>query len=233
MQYIGKKMNSVISSNLSKIRIINNLSKVQMAEIMGITRQTYGKIENGADIKWDSMARLHTKLGVDLNDLVLNEYKFKLSRNKLIDNSSLQQLVIDFIDYEGDPTILRKNIVQSILNKTILKKPFAMQVLKLQNNRLIVELITILTHIKKETDFNKTSRRKAKILLEETIKKHKADLFSNMVKKSLLKKLEILTSVDCYYLITNSDLAIQMLSDTINKFDKQTMRYLGCKVLKD
>lgn len=227
-------MKNIIGSNLLKIRTINKFTLEKMGEIMGTTRQTYAKYENGDnDIRWDNMARLRINLGIDLNELVLDEYKFKLSTHKLSDNGSLQQLFIDFIDYKGDPDILRKEIVQTILNKTILKKPFAMKVLKLQNNRLIVELITMLTHIKEETDFNKTSRSKAKNLLEETIKKHKADLFSNMVKKSLLKKLEILTSVDCYYLITYSNIAIQILSDTINKFDKQTMRYLGCKVIKN
>lgn len=225
-------MNSVISSNLSKIRIMSNLSKVQMAEIMGITRQTYSKIENGADIKWDSMARLRTKLGVDLNDLVLDEYKFKLSTSKLNDNDSLQQLFSDFINYQLDPDFLRTEIIKKILNKTILKKPFAMRVLKLQNNRLIIEFMTILTHIREETN-SKILRTKAKSVLNETIKKHKASLFDKLVKKSLSRQIETLTDLDCYYLVSFPEIAIQILSDTINKFDKQTMRYLGCKVLKD
>lgn len=227
-------MNSIIASNLSKIRIMNNLSKSQMAEIMGITRQTYNKIEQGAGIKCDSVAKLSIKLGISLDELLLDQYKLKSSTNKQNkNNSSIQQLFIDFIDCEGDPNIIKKEIVHKTLNKTILKKPFAMKVLKLQNNRLIVELITILTNIKKETNFNKIPRSKAKDILEETIKKHKANLFSGMVKKSLLKKLDVLSSADCYYLITYSDIATQILSDSINKFDKQTIRYLGCEVLKD
>jgi len=225
-------MNQVISTNLSKIRILNKLSKVQMSEIMGITRQTYSKIENGADIKWDSMARLRTKLEIDLNELVLDEYTFKLSTSTTNASNNLHQLFTDFVDYDLNPDFLRTEIIKKILNKTILKKPFAMRVLKLQNNRLIIEFMMILTHLREETN-SKILRNKAKSLLEETIKKHKASLFDKIVKKSLLRQSENLTNLDCYYLVSYPEIAIQILSNSISKFDKQTMRYLGCKVLKD
>ncbi|MBE0515290.1 helix-turn-helix transcriptional regulator [Sulfurimonas sp.] len=223
-------MNSIIVRNLSKIRIMNNLSKTAFAEKMGITRQTFNKIENGADLKWDNMAKLRLNLGVDLNALVLDEYIFKKPVDDVKQGSILHELFNDFIAYDLNPDLIRREIIAAILKKTMLNKPWLMKILKFQNNRLIIEFMQILTIISKQNHTKLTMRKKGKKILEETINKHKADSFDKYVKKHLLKQLNLLNDMDCYYLISHPQIALQILTNSINKIDREALKYFGCEI---
>ena len=63
-------MDYTIVDALEKIRSENKFSKTKMASLMGITRQTYYKRLEGAELKWDEIANLRLKLNIDLNSLV-------------------------------------------------------------------------------------------------------------------------------------------------------------------
>ena len=221
-------MNSVISDNLEKIRLKNNLTNTKIAEIMGITRQTYHKSINGTrDFKWSEMANLRLELEVDLNKLVLSNYQFCTTEKDIVDNE-LSQLYKDFVEYDINPIEVRKLIIKKIFISYFSKKSFYEKLV--QNNRAIVDFANILYNLKFEQR-EKALKNKSKMLLIDKIKKSQSKVFEKRVKKNILEKISILNEKDCYYILTFNKLAAEILVSFISENDIKFLKRIGYKEL--
>ena len=221
-------MNQVIIDNLEQIRSKNNFTKTDMAKLMGISRQTYDKRLNGAELKWDEMANLRLKLNIDLNALVSQEAKF--DEYPIIQlTKSLQELFDDFLTYDIHPNKVRELILQKIFQKYFSKKSFYEKLI--QNNRAICDFAMILEI--KDTPLTKSKQNTAKEILIKKIKNAKIKTSEKRVKKNILNKIKVLSEKDCYYILNFSSLAIKTLLQYIPKSDYSLLNKLGYKTLLD
>lgn len=215
-------MNQVIIDNLEEIRSKNNFTKIKMAELMGITRQTYDKRLSGAELKWDEMVNLHLKLKVDLNSLVLHESKFdEYSMIKRL--PGVEELFEDYIDYDIHPDKIRKLILQTIFEKYFSKKSFYEKLI--QNNRAIVDFAQIIEN--ENSKITKAKKNLSKKILIQMIKDSKIKTSEKSVKKNILDKIKLLSEKDCFYILSFPNIAINTLLQYIPKSDYPLLKKLG------
>lgn len=219
-------MNSTIINNLEKIKLANSLNNREMADIMGITRQTYGKISNGRDIRWDEMANLRLKLSVDLNKLVLDEYRFTKVDENNKNTNELNVLFQDFINYGLSANKIREAILLEIFKKFLKEKSLYEKHIIGRDNRSMVELSKILWFL---SSSKYTPKNQSKLYLSNIIKKQKITNFSKKVKKNLIERIETMSEKDCFYMIDNPKLAAKVLISFFDKSDKRTLNLFGFK----
>lgn len=221
-------MNQVIIDNLEQIRNKNNFTKKDMAKLMGISRQTYDKRLNGAELKWDEMANLRLKLNIDLNSFVLQEAKFD-EYPIIHPRRPIKELIDDFLIYDIHPDKIRELILKEIFQKYFSKKSFYEKLI--QNNRAICDFAMILEI--KDNPVTKREQNTAKEILIKKIKNAKIKTSEKRVKKNILEKIELLSEKDCYYILNFSSLAIKTLLQYIPKTDYSLLKRLGYKTLLD
>ena len=215
-------MNQVIIDNLEEIRSKNNFTKIKMADLMGMTRQTYDKRLKGAELKWDEMTKLHLNLKIDLNSLVFNESTFdEYSIAKR--SGGIEELFEDYIDYGIHPNEIRKLILKKIFEKYFSKKSFYEKLIK--NNRAIVDFSKILED--KNSKISKAKKSSSKEILIQMIKDSKIRTSEKTVKKNILDKIKLLSEKDCFYILSFPNVAIKTLLQYIPKSDYPLLRKLG------
>lgn len=214
-------MNQIITDNLEKIRIDNALSVKDMADTMGVSRETYYKILEGRNINMKSLINLHVNLNVDLNALLCSDQYDSSGTKKT--NTKLTDLFIDFTEYDINPLEVRKLIMQKIAIKYFSKKSAIEQIV--QNNRAILDFIIILKNIK--LGIAKDKQSQAKKILSELVENAEIKFSENSVKKNILNKLSILTNKDCYHILNFPNIFIEILLSNIPKNDSWLIEKLG------
>ncbi|MEA3452342.1 MAG: hypothetical protein U9Q83_10635 [Bacteroidota bacterium] len=215
-------MNQVIIDNLEEIRSKNNFTKIKMATLMGITRQTYDKRLSGTELKWDEMTKLHLNLKIDLNSLVLEESVY--DECSIVKRShEIEELFEDYIDYEIHPNEIRKLILQSIFEKYFSKKSFYEKLIK--NNRAILDFAKIIESA--NSKITKAKKSSSKEILIQMIKDSKIKTSEKSIKKNILDKIKLLSEKDCFYILSFPDLAIRTLLQYIPKSDYLLLGKLG------
>ncbi|WP_026493486.1 helix-turn-helix transcriptional regulator [Butyrivibrio sp. XPD2002] len=93
-------MNKMLGSRIRALRIANDITQEQMAEHLGVSRQKYARIENGANsITLDILSRIAKALSVTVADItrVLDETPAVAYRTGAEDTASSDK-IFDMLD---------------------------------------------------------------------------------------------------------------------------------------
>ncbi len=223
--YYGEIMQNKIISRLEFVQKEKKLNDAEFAINMNITRQTFYKIKNNKRLLHiDQVISLKENLNINPNFILLGEGQASFIEELYYFKN--KELFDDFYKYDGTSDILKQYILAHILDKLYAKKTFLVK-LGLKDNKYGNKLHCFLIKVLKENIFVE-KKENAKIFLKDAILKSPQSLhLKEKVQNELIKMLENLDQTDCYYILQNRKLTIDIIYEKINKLDRVFMQ--DCK----
>lgn len=213
-----------ISKRLQKVREDQDLNQTEFAKKLGVSKQTYGKIEkNKRSLQINEVTIYKNKFNINPNWLLFDEgpekYEEDLKQNALI------TLILDYRQYGGEVDLVKTHIVKTILNR-LFKKSFLLNFIPLSADLLQNRMLHTLIRIILSSNYSGLEKDAKNYFRDQVEIFQKKELFKEGIKKNIYVLLENINNKDCYYLLINKNITLKSLLERIPLFDRTIEEFI-------
>ena len=207
-----------VSKRITKIREKLDMTKVQMANELSISKQTFYTLElANRKLQIEELKNLMDKFNISPAWVISGEGEMLVENDPK--KAQLINLILDFRQYGGEVDLVRNEIIKVILGK-LFQTEKLFKIIPLPNSIFGDHVPYSLMKLLVYSNFS-DNEQNAKNYFRDQIESLDVPWFVPFeVKKTLYSLLEKIDNKDCFYLLKCRDIAAKQLLTNISRFNK-------------